>query len=46
MIPRSSDIFHDRYQRLLIDEFQDTDPLQVAIACGWAGVRPISPVIL
>ena len=23
----------DRYQRLLIDEFQDTDPIQVEIAC-------------
>jgi ATP-dependent helicase/nuclease subunit A len=33
---------HERYQRVLIDEFQDTDPLQVELAALLAG-RPGSP---
>ena len=28
---------HERFQALLVDEFQDTDPLQVEIACLVAG---------
>ena len=28
---------HDRYQRLLLDEFQDTDPIQVELAVRIAG---------
>ena len=32
--------FQDRYARILIDEFQDTDPLQVQIALGVSGVPP------
>ncbi|GAB3488137.1 UvrD-helicase domain-containing protein [Flexivirga lutea] len=28
---------HDRYQRLLLDEFQDTDPIQIEIAARIAG---------
>lgn len=36
----------DRWQRLLIDEFQDTDPLQVEIALYLTGVRSSQTSIL
>ncbi len=47
-------LLHERYQRVLVDEFQDTDPLQVEIVCliagdcadppppGWSGIE-VSP---
>ena len=31
---------HDRYQRLLLDEFQDTDPIQVELAVRIAAADP------
>ncbi|MET0726924.1 MAG: UvrD-helicase domain-containing protein [Acidimicrobiales bacterium] len=31
---------HDRYQRLLLDEFQDTDPIQIELAVRIASVDP------
>jgi ATP-dependent helicase/nuclease subunit A len=31
---------HDRYQRLLLDEFQDTDPIQIELAVRIAGLDP------
>ena len=46
---------HDRYQRVLLDEFQDTDPIQLEVAClitattdgdadNDAGIQPPVPV--
>ncbi|HWL41640.1 MAG TPA: UvrD-helicase domain-containing protein [Ilumatobacter sp.] len=37
---------HHRYQRLLLDEFQDTDPIQLAIAVLLAGdpEHPVAPL--
>jgi len=35
--PDNRSHFHDRYPRILIDEFQDTDPLQVQIALRLCG---------
>lgn len=37
--PRAQAYFADRYKRILIDEFQDTDPLQLEIASQLAGVN-------
>jgi ATP-dependent exoDNAse (exonuclease V) beta subunit len=31
---------HERYQRLLLDEFQDTDPIQIELAVRIAAARP------
>ncbi|MBV8952443.1 MAG: UvrD-helicase domain-containing protein, partial [Actinobacteria bacterium] len=31
---------HDRYRRLLLDEFQDTDPIQIDLAVRIAGADP------
>jgi ATP-dependent exoDNAse (exonuclease V) beta subunit len=31
---------HERYQRILLDEFQDTDPIQIEIAVRIAAVSP------
>ena len=31
---------HDRYQRLLLDEFQDTDPIQIELAVRIAATQP------
>src|SRR5207245_604881 len=31
---------HQRYQRLLLDEFQDTDPIQIELAVRIAAARP------
>lgn len=33
---------HNRYQRLLLDEFQDTDPIQVELAVRIAAADPVS----
>jgi ATP-dependent exoDNAse (exonuclease V) beta subunit len=33
---------HERYQRLLLDEFQDTDPIQIELATRIAGGRDAS----
>jgi ATP-dependent helicase/nuclease subunit A len=33
---------HDRYQRLLLDEFQDTDPIQIELAVRIAAAEPRS----
>jgi ATP-dependent exoDNAse (exonuclease V) beta subunit len=33
---------HDRYQRLLLDEFQDTDPIQIELAVRIAASEPAS----
>ena len=47
LLRRDEDVraaLHDRYQRLLLDEFQDTDPIQielaVRIAAGGPGAEP------
>jgi ATP-dependent exoDNAse (exonuclease V) beta subunit len=34
---------HQRYQRVLLDEFQDTDPIQIDIAVRIAAAEPRSP---
>jgi len=34
---------HDRYRRLLLDEFQDTDPIQIELAVRIAAADPTSP---
>jgi ATP-dependent exoDNAse (exonuclease V) beta subunit len=34
---------HERYDRLLLDEFQDTDPIQIELAVRIAAVDPRSP---
>jgi len=34
---------HDRYRRLLLDEFQDTDPIQIELAVRIAAAEPLSP---
>ncbi|MBN2624599.1 MAG: UvrD-helicase domain-containing protein [Acidimicrobiales bacterium] len=34
---------HRRYRHLLIDEFQDTDPIQIDLAVLIAGTGPVSP---
>ncbi len=34
---------HDRYRRLLLDEFQDTDPIQIELAVRIAAVDPGGP---
>jgi ATP-dependent helicase/nuclease subunit A len=34
---------HQRYDRLLLDEFQDTDPIQIELAVRIAAVDPLSP---
>lgn len=34
---------HDRYRRLLLDEFQDTDPIQVELAARIAAAAPRAP---
>ena len=42
LLARSEDTratLHDRYQRLLLDEFQDTDPIQIELAVRIAGGR-------
>jgi ATP-dependent helicase/nuclease subunit A len=31
---------HDRYQRILLDEFQDTDPIQIELAVRIAAAQP------
>ncbi len=33
---------HERYQRLLLDEFQDTDPIQIELAVRIAAADPAS----
>ncbi len=33
---------HDRYRRLLLDEFQDTDPIQIELAVRIAAADPAS----
>jgi ATP-dependent helicase/nuclease subunit A len=35
-------LLHERYQRLLLDEFQDTDPIQLELAV-WLAADPESP---
>ncbi|MCH1867424.1 exodeoxyribonuclease V subunit beta [Nocardioides sp. CFH 31398] len=35
-------VLHERYQRLLLDEFQDTDPIQIELAVRIAGGREAS----
>ena len=35
--PSVRSALHDRYQRLLLDEFQDTDPIQIELAVRIAG---------
>jgi len=35
---------HDRYQRLLLDEFQDTDPIQIELAVRIAAADPEAAV--
>ena len=35
--PRVRAALHERYQRLLLDEFQDTDPIQIELAVRIAG---------
>ncbi|NQU06243.1 MAG: UvrD-helicase domain-containing protein, partial [Calditrichaeota bacterium] len=39
--PQALEYFHNRYKRLLIDEFQDTDPLQVEIALRFAAAKTV-----
>ena len=42
LLARSEDTratLHERYQRLLLDEFQDTDPIQIELAVRIAGGR-------
>ena len=34
---------HERYQRLLLDEFQDTDPIQIELAVRIAAADPSGP---
>ena len=34
---------HDRYQRILLDEFQDTDPIQIDLAVRIAAAEPRRP---
>ncbi len=34
---------HDRYECLLLDEFQDTDPIQIELAVRIAATHPASP---
>ena len=34
---------HDRYRHLLLDEFQDTDPIQIELAVRIAAAHPSSP---
>jgi ATP-dependent exoDNAse (exonuclease V) beta subunit len=41
--PASRARLHARYQRLLLDEFQDTDPIQVELAVRIAAQDPSSP---
>ncbi|MFN8018420.1 MAG: UvrD-helicase domain-containing protein [Acidimicrobiales bacterium] len=41
--PDVRDRLHRRYQRLLLDEFQDTDPIQIEIAVRIAAADPRSP---
>lgn len=36
---------HDRYKRLLLDEFQDTDPIQIELAVRIAAVDPASELV-
>ena len=36
---------HETYERILIDEFQDTDPLQIEIAVLLASSRATSPPV-
>ncbi|HEX7131793.1 MAG TPA: UvrD-helicase domain-containing protein, partial [Iamia sp.] len=37
---RTRQALHDRYQRLLLDEFQDTDPIQIELAVRIAAADP------
>jgi ATP-dependent exoDNAse (exonuclease V) beta subunit len=42
LLRRDADVrasLHERYQRLLLDEFQDTDPIQIELAVRIAGGR-------
>lgn len=39
---RTRQSLHDRYQRLLLDEFQDTDPIQIELAVRIAAAEPTS----
>jgi ATP-dependent exoDNAse (exonuclease V) beta subunit len=41
--PAVRDRLQDRYRRLLLDEFQDTDPIQVELAVRIAAADPTSP---
>ena len=41
--PEVRDRLHRRYRRLLLDEFQDTDPIQVELAVRIAAADPRSP---
>jgi ATP-dependent exoDNAse (exonuclease V) beta subunit len=34
---------HERYQRILLDEFQDTDPIQIDLAVRIAAAEPLRP---
>ncbi|MDP1821276.1 MAG: UvrD-helicase domain-containing protein, partial [Acidimicrobiales bacterium] len=38
--PTVRQALHDRYQRLLLDEFQDTDPIQIELAVRIAAADP------
>ncbi|QYG91429.1 UvrD-helicase domain-containing protein [Iamia sp. SCSIO 61187] len=40
---RTRQVLHERYQRLLLDEFQDTDPIQIELAVRIAAADPRSP---
>lgn len=40
--PRVRGRLHERYQRLLLDEFQDTDPIQIELAVRIAAADPRS----
>lgn len=35
--PQVREVLHDTYQRLMLDEFQDTDPIQIELAVRIAG---------
>ena len=40
--PAARAALHDRYERLLLDEFQDTDPIQIELAVRIAGGKDAS----
>ena len=41
----AADLLHQRYSRILLDEFQDTDPIQIELAVLLAHPGPIEPTV-